>query len=84
MPRKITRPIIGSGQLDVNDQTHKHEQLVAANIWTITHNLNKFPSVIVKNSVNTQVIPGIDFASSTDSILVLTFTFNVSGTAYLN
>ncbi len=50
--------------------------------WTITHTLNKFPSIEVVDSVNNVVIPGVEYNSLTS--LTLFFSAPFSGKAYLN
>jgi hypothetical protein len=50
--------------------------------WTIVHNLNKYPSVIVVDSAGTQVDGEVDY----NSLNQVTAKFNApfSGDAYLN
>lgn len=51
-------------------------------VWTITHNLGKFPSVTVVDSGNSTVIGDVDYVNS--NILKITFASAFSGCAYLN
>ena len=51
-------------------------------VWTITHNLGKFPSVTVVDSGNSTVIGDVDYTNS--NILTVTFASAFSGCAYLN
>ena len=76
----MTQPIIG-------DITYTHNQNTTSNTWTITHNLNRFPSVTVVDTGNTVVIGTIVY----NSVNQLTITFfqagsalAFSGKAYLN
>ena len=66
----MTSPIIG-------DITYTHNQSSTSDTWTITHNLNRFPSVTVVDSANTVVIGTIVY----DSINQLTITFFAGGSA---
>lgn len=53
-----------------------------ASIWTVTHNLNKNPSVSVVDTGGTTIIPDIHY----DSVNAVTITFGspTSGKAYFN
>lgn len=66
----MTQPIIG-------DITYTHNQSSTSDTWTITHNLNRFPSVTVVDSANTVVIGTIVY----NSINQLTITFFAGGSA---
>jgi len=50
--------------------------------WTITHNLNKFPSVSVVDSANEIVYGEVTYTNT--NLLTVTFTAAFSGKAYLN
>ena len=76
----MTQPIIG-------DITYTHNQSSTSDTWTITHNLNRFPSVTVVDTGNTVVIGTIVY----NSVNQLTITFfaggnalDFQGKAYLN
>lgn len=62
--------------------TYTHEQGVAAATWTITHNLNKHPSVTVVDSAGTVVSGGVTYIDN--NTIELTFNAAFKGTAYLN
>lgn len=64
------------------DQTYIHNQTIASDIWRITHDLGKFPSVDVVDSGGTVVEGDIQYID--ESNLVITFSGAFSGTAYLN
>ena len=64
------------------DKYYRHIQGVASNEWIIFHNLNKLPSVTVKDSTGRTVIGDIDYIS--DNEVKLTFSGAFSGEAYLN
>lgn len=62
--------------------TTTHTQGLASATWTITHNLNKFPSVTIVDSEEEQVFGVVDYQSA--NTIVLTFSAAISGKAYLN
>lgn len=66
----------------LGDKNYIHNQGSALAIWTINHNLDKFPSVIVIDSANSNVVGEIDYLSSNS--LTVTFSGAFSGTAYIN
>ena len=76
----MTSPIIG-------DITYTHNQSTTSNTWTITHNLNRFPSVTVVDSADTLVYGTVVYNSANQ--LTITFFEGSSalafqGKAYLN
>ena len=69
------------------DATFTHNQTSTSATWTITHNLNKFPSVMVIDSADTVVQGTIVYNSSNQ--LTITFfeesdALAFQGKAYLN
>ena len=76
----MTKRIIG-------DITYKHNQSSVSNTWTITHNLNRFPSVTVVDSGNT-VVEGTVVYNSNKQLTITFFSAGsplaFSGKAYLN
>lgn len=64
------------------DRTYVHNQTVAAATWTITHNLDKKPSVTVVDSADSVVVG--DVAYLDNNSLMVTFVGAFSGKAYLN
>ena len=72
------------------DKNFVHEQINASAIWTITHSLDKYPSVTVFDSAGTQVEGEVIYkANETDSVLsktqlIIKFEGSFSGTATLN
>ena len=68
----------GSG----GDLNYTHTQSVPSATWAVTHNLNKYPNVVVVDSAGTVVIGEVIY----DSLLAVTlvFTAGFSGKAYLN
>ena len=76
----MTSPIIG-------DITYTHNQSSTSDTWTITHNLNRFPSVTVVDSAETIVYGTVVYNSANQ--LTITFFEGSSalafqGKAYLN
>ena len=67
---------------DVGDKTFVFTQGVPASVWNIQHNLNKFPSVSVVDTSNTNVFSQIDYVDSNN--LTITNTAQFAGKAYLN
>ena len=62
--------------------TYVFAQASAAAIWTIPHNLGKFPSITVVDSSG-NVVVGFETYNSNNQITI-TFSAPFSGTAYLN
>lgn len=62
--------------------TYVHKQLIASDSWLITHNLNKFPAVIIVDSANNVVVGDIQYIDSNNVRVNFNGTF--SGSAYLN
>ncbi len=56
-------------------------QSTAATVWSITHNLNCYPSVTVVDSSGAQVVGEVRYMSK--NAVVLTFTAAFTGRAYL-
>jgi len=64
------------------DKNFVFTQANPATTWTITHNLNKFPSVSVVDSANDIVYGDVTYTNTNS--LTVTFTAAFSGKAYLN
>lgn len=58
------------------------EQAVASNTWVVTHNLGRFPSVIVEDSAGTQFLAPVYYNSA--SQLTISMNGATTGRAYLN
>lgn len=79
--------VLGSGNIDIvggtgTDKNYIHEQMSPSNIWTINHNMNKFPSVQIVNNFNEVVIGDVIFISANQ--ITVHFSGSFSGKAYLN
>jgi hypothetical protein len=66
----------------VDDKNFVFTQTNATNVWNITHNLNKYPSVMVTDSAGTVVEGDITYTSLND--VVITFKSGFKGKAILN
>lgn len=65
-----------------HSHSYVHDQIASSNTWTITHNLNRYPSVTVVDSADNVVVGDIEYKSLNQ--LVLVFIGSFSGKAYLN
>jgi|TARA_R110002050_G_scaffold178045_1_gene311254 hypothetical protein len=66
----------------IADSTYTQCFETASDVWNITHNLGKYPSVTVVDSANTVVVGNIDYISS--NAIKITFNAAFSGCAFLN
>lgn len=64
------------------DKHYVHKQQASENIWNITHNLDKYPSVTVVDTGFTVVYGEIEYVSKNELRIIFTDPF--SGEAYLN
>lgn len=71
--------ITGVGDLQL---WHAYEQVAPSDTWTITHNLNKFPSVTVVDSAGSWVIGAVAYIDS--NTVRITFSSSFSGRAFFN
>lgn len=62
--------------------TYTFTQIAASYLWTITHNLSRYPSVTVIDSGNSEIIPNVVYVSGDE--IELHFANPTSGKAYLN
>lgn len=65
-----------------SDKTFVFNQAVQSNTWSVTHNLNKFPSVSVVDSAKSAVVGSVDYINENE--LSITFSAPFSGYAYMN
>ena len=59
-----------------------HDQGVSASVWSVSHGLGKYPSVMVVDSANSVVVGEIEYIDSNN--IVITFNSGFSGYAYIN
>ena len=64
------------------DKNFVYEQNIPSTIWTIVHQLNKFPSVTVLDSAGTMVMGQVNHQDI--NTLIITFSAAFSGKATLN
>ena len=64
------------------DPSYTFEQMTAESVWTIVHNLNRFPSVTVVDSAGSVAVGDVQY--TTVNSLTITFSAAFSGKAYLN
>jgi hypothetical protein len=62
--------------------TYIHTQGPLSAVWTVSHSLNRFPSVTVVDSGNSVVIPDVHYDSANQ--ITIMFGSATSGKAYLN
>ena len=67
---------------DSSDKTFVYNQGTPSAVWTIQHNLGKFPSVTAVNVNNIQGFGEVEYIDSNN--LTITFSAGFSGKAYLN
>ena len=65
-----------------NKRTFVHEQARVSDVWEVTHDLDKHPSVTVVDSAGTVVVGDVQYVDNSN--IILTFNGAFSGTAYLN
>lgn len=74
-----------SGELDrlsVLASGYIHEQGVASAVWTVQHNLNKYPSVSVVDSAGNEIISEVTY--NDENSVTITMNGASKGYAYLN
>ena len=65
-----------------SDKTYVHNQSTPSAIWTIQHDLGKFPSVTAVNINNIESLGEVQYVDANN--LTITFSAGFSGKAYLN
>lgn len=65
-----------------SDKTFVHDQAIPSDIWTITHNLGKFPSVSVVDTQKQIYWGNVEYINSNQ--LKVTFSAAFAGQAFLN
>jgi hypothetical protein len=66
----------------VGDKTYVHNQTVASNSWSVSHDLNKYPAVVIVDSGDNVVVGDIQYIDLNN--IIITFTSTFSGKAYFN
>lgn len=70
-----------STQID-SDKHYTHIQSITSDLWEITHNLDKYPSVSVVDSAGSVVVGDVEYVST--NALTITFGAAFKGKAFLN
>ena len=65
-----------------SDKTFIYPQSAPSDTWMVTHNLNKYPSVSIVDSADTVVYGDVNYINENE--LIITFTSEFSGKAFLN
>lgn len=68
--------------LKVTDANYVHDQISSAKEWRIIHSLGKYPSVTIVDSGGNVVVGEVHYVSINE--VIIRFTFEFSGKAYLN
>lgn len=76
----LTGDVTANGE-SLSSFTHE-QSIVAAEEWTINHNMNKHPSVTVVDSANTYVVGEVEYHDA--NALTVRFKYAFKGKAYLN
>ncbi len=79
---KVTVINQGSASPTEGDKHFVHNQITPSAEWTITHGLNKYPSVTVVDSAGTKCVGDIQYINQ--NTVTITFAAEFSGKAYLN
>lgn len=66
----------------IQDKNYTHDQGVPSQVWTINHNLNKYPTAAAVDTAQTVVMGQIDYVDLNN--ITITFNASFSGEAYLN
>ena len=82
----VGNDLLGVGKeentVTLTPKTYIFEQGIASNVWTINHNLNKFPSVTVEDTAGTIFTAQVDYIDSNTCIVYI--NGSTKGKAYLN
>lgn len=65
-----------------SDKSYTYKQNIPSSVWTIIHNLDKYPSVTIVDSAGSVVMGEVTYESKNK--LKVTFTAEFGGSAYLN
>ena len=67
---------------DATDKTFEYTQVSPSTTWNIQHNLAKFPSITVIDTLDTVVVGQYTYIDNNN--VTLTFSAGFAGKAYLN
>ena len=75
-----------SGTINVPGQdevdSYVHEQNSPSSVWTINHNLNKYPSIVLVDSDDDVIYGEVNYESK--NTILITLSAAISGKAFLN
>ncbi len=71
-----------SGKWTSAPSSYTHNQSSSSTLWTVTHNLGKFPSVTVVDSAGTWFVGDVSYTNENE--LTISFRYAFSGKAYCN
>lgn len=78
----ISNDDITNWNTHIEDRNYVHNQSIASDSWTITHNLGKYPAVNIIDSANSNIIGSVTYNSLNQ--ITISFAGDTSGTATLN
>lgn len=78
----INRISLLENAVDEKDLNHIFTQLTPLSTWSVTHNLDKKPSVRIEDLSGNDIIGEIDYVDT--NTLTIIFVIPIAGTAYLN
>lgn len=76
----VTGSINVPGEDEVD--SYVHTQAVTSSVWTINHQLDKYPSVVIVDDDDNVVHCNVNYQDKNN--IVATFSASVTGKAYLN
>jgi len=75
-----------SGTINVPGQdevdSYVHEQNSPSAVWTINHNLNKYPSIVLVDTEDDVIYGEVNYESN--NTIIITLSAAISGKAFLN
>ncbi len=79
-----TSELINDGEDGTNPfiTSFEHDQGTPSTVWTITHNMNRKPSVTVVDTAELVVVGEVEYIN--ENTITITFNSSFSGKAYLN
>lgn len=81
----VSQPAVNvavAGVIAPKDSHYTHDQNSVSDIWSVTHNLGKKPSVTVVDSADTVLYGSVSYTN--DNSLTITLSAPTSGKAYMN
>lgn len=82
LPISMADAIVGEKGADGNGATFTWNQSIPATVWTIPHNLNKYPPVSVVDTLGNRVEADVQYIDN--NTVQITFGSPFTGKAYIN